>query len=164
MKPNVLVAAALAAGLAVAGAPALAQQISVEGARAVVQPLYDALNAAPGRDAAALVLGATSADWVSCGGNDACRPREQVAVALAGFGKAIPDLKWEIKEVLVSGDRVVVRGEATGTPAGAFMGVPRGGRKFTIMSIDVHTIANGKIARTYHIEDWMGAARQLSAK
>ena len=66
--------------------------------------------------------------------------------------------------MLVIGDRVVVRGEATGTPAGAFMGVPHGGRKFTIMSIDVHTIANGKIARTYHIEDWMGAARQLCAK
>jgi len=32
------------------------------------------------------------------------------------------------------------------------------------MSIDVHTIEAGKIARSYHVEDWMGAARQLSAK
>jgi predicted ester cyclase len=41
---------------------------------------------------------------------------------------AIPDLKWEIKEVLVSNKRVIVRGEASGHPAGIFMGVPHGGR------------------------------------
>jgi len=35
-----------------------------------------------------------------------------------GFAKSIPDMKFEIKEVLVAGDRVIVRGEVTGTPAG----------------------------------------------
>jgi hypothetical protein len=33
-------------------------------------------------------------------------------------------MKFDIKEVLVSGDRVVVRGEVTGTPAGELFGVP----------------------------------------
>ena len=36
--------------------------------------------------------------------------------------RAIPDLKWEIKEVLISGNHVIVRGEATGTPAGNLWG------------------------------------------
>ena len=83
---------------------------------------------------------------------------------IAGFGKAIPDLKWEIKELLTSGNRVIVRGEASGTPAGAFMGVPHGGKSFRIMSIDIHTVRDGKLSRSHHIEDWMGATRQLSAK
>lgn len=157
-------AAALGA-LVIAGAPsARAEPLTPDQARAAIRPFYEALTAAPGRDAAALVLSATAPDWVSCGGNDLCSPRDKTAAAIAGFGKAVPDLKWEIKEVLVSGDRVVVRGEATGTPAGAFMGVPHGGKSFRIMSIDVHTVVNGKLARSYHIEDWMGAVRQLSAK
>ncbi|MFO0986975.1 MAG: ester cyclase [Alphaproteobacteria bacterium] len=156
-------AAALGA-LVIAGAPGAGRDPhSGPGARRD-RPFYEALTAAPGRDAAALVLSATAPDWVSCGGNDLCSPRDKTAAAIAGFGKAVPDLKWEIKEVLVSGDRVVVRGEATGTPAGAFMGVPHGGKSFRIMSIDVHTVVNGKLARSYHIEDWMGAVRQLSAK
>ena len=138
--------------------------LSVAQARAVIAPFYDALNAAPGRDAAALIISATSPEFQSCGDNEGCSPRYKVASNISGFTKAVPDLKWEIKEVLVSGDRVIVRGEASGTPAGAFMGVPHGGTHFKIMSIDVHTIRDGKIVRAYHIEDWMGAARQLNAK
>ena len=44
------------------------------------------------------------------------------------------------------------------------MGVPHGGKSFRVMSIDVHTIRDGKIVRSYHVEDWMGATRQLAAK
>jgi predicted ester cyclase len=66
--------------------------------------------------------------------------------------------------VLKSGNRVIVRGEASGTPAGDFMGVRHGGKSFKLMSIDVHTIADGKLTRSYHLEDWMGAVRQLSAQ
>jgi ketosteroid isomerase-like protein len=138
-----------------------AQTLTIDQAREIVAPFYKALSA--GSDAVALVNQATSPDWQSCGGNDVCRPRDQVAAAIAGLHKAVPDIKWEIKEVLVSGDRVIVRGEATGTPDGSFMGVTGGGKSFRIMSIDVHTIKDGKMVRAYHVEDWMGATRQLSA-
>ncbi len=134
-------------------------------AREAVAPFYDALNAAPGKDPVALVNKATAPQWVSCSDNgSACGPRDKVAGGIAGFHKAIPDLKWEIKELLVSGNRVIVRGEASGTPAGPFMGVPHGGKTFKVMSIDIHTIEGGLMTRSYHVEDWMGAVRQLSAK
>ena len=32
------------------------------------------------------------------------------------------------------------------------------------MSIDIHTIDGGKIVRSYHIEDWAGAMRQVASK
>jgi hypothetical protein len=133
-------------------------------APASVALFYDALTGAPGKDVTNLLIRATTPNWVSCGTNEVCTAREQVIVAIAGRHKLIPDLKWEIKEVIVSGDRVVVRGEASGTPAGEFMGVPHNGKSFKLMSIDVHTIEAGKLARSYHVEDWMGAIRQLSAK
>ena len=59
---------------------------------------------------------------------------------------------------------MTVRGEATGTPSAEFMGTPHSGKSFRVMSIDVHTIEGGKIVHSYHIEDWIGATRQLAAK
>lgn len=79
-------------------------------------------------------------------------------------GEIIPDLRWEIKDVLFVGDRVVVRGEATGTPVLPFLGVSPTGKSFKIMSIDIQKIANGKIVRSYHVEDWATAAHQLAGQ
>ena len=139
-----------------------AQNLSVEQVRAVISPFYAALNVAPGQNAEALVMQSTDEGWLSCNGNDECKPRELVAKNIAGFGKAIPDLKWEIKDVIVKGNQVVVRSEASGTPASDFMGVPHAGKSFKIMTIDIHTVENGKlVGKTYHLEDWMGAIRQL---
>jgi predicted ester cyclase len=79
-----------------------------------------------------------------------------------GFAKSIPDMKFEIKEVLVAGDRVIVRGEVRERPLGTCL-VCRG-KSFRIMAIDIQTIQDGKIARTYHIENWLSALGQLRAK
>jgi predicted ester cyclase len=72
-------------------------------------------------------------------------------------------MKFDIKEVLVSGDRVIVRGEVTGTPAGELFGVPHTGKSFRIMAVDIQTIRDGKIAKTYHMENWLSALNQLRA-
>jgi predicted ester cyclase len=101
---------------------------------------------------------------MSCGGNDDCRPLDAVVGSVSALQKNVPDLKWEIKDVIVAGERIIVRGEATGTPSGEFSGVAYGGKSFRIMSIDVHAIAGGKIVRSYHLEDWRGAVRQLAAR
>jgi predicted ester cyclase len=73
-------------------------------------------------------------------------------------------MKFDIKEVLVAGDRVVVRGEVTGTPAGALFGAPHTGKSFRMMTIDIQTIKDGKIAKTYHLENWLSALGQLRAQ
>jgi predicted ester cyclase len=148
--------------LAVALAPASAE-MAPDAARAAVVPFYRALNAEFARDSAGLIRQATATDWVSCRGNDICNSRDEVIAGIGQRLKSVPDLKWEIKDVLVAGNQVTVRGEATGTPAGEFMGAPRTGKSFRVMSIDVHTIEGGKMVRSYHIEDWIGAVRQLTA-
>ena len=43
-------------------------------------------------------------------------------------------------------------------------GVPHSGKSFRIMAIDIQTIRDGKIARTYHLENWLSALGQLRAK
>ena len=159
------ISAACAAVAAIGLSASLARaEISAEAARASVAPFYKALSAEFAKDSPELIRQSTAPQWMSCRGNDICVSRDEV---LAGMGqrlKSVPDLKWEIKEILVSGNHVIVRGEATGTPAGEFMGAPYTGKSFKLMSIDVHTLEGGKMVRTYHIEDWLGAVRQLSAK
>ncbi|WP_082480079.1 ester cyclase [Rhizobium sp. Leaf384] len=59
------------------------------------------------------------------------------------------------------GNRIVVRSEAQGTPTGAFLGVAESDHAFRIMTIDIHDVQDGRVSRTYHVEDWSRAARQL---
>jgi predicted ester cyclase len=155
-----MIAAVAAAGLAVSSARA---ETDTEAARASVAPFYKALNAEFTAQSPDLIRQVTTDGWVSCRGNDVCNTRDEVIAGIAQRLKSIPDLKWEIRDVQVSGNQVTVRGEATGTPAGEFMGAPHSGKSFKLMSIDVHTLEGGKMVRSYHIEDWIGAVRQLTA-
>lgn len=162
MKPIFAVCAAVAAlGLMASSARA---EISAEAARDSVAPFYKALNAEFANESAELIKQSTAPQWISCRGNDICNSRDEVIAGIGQRLKSVPDLKWEIKEILVSGNQVTVRGEATGTPAGEFMGAPHTGKSFKVMSIDVHTFEGGKMVRSYHVEDWLGAVRQISAK
>jgi predicted ester cyclase len=138
-------------------------EMTTEAARASVAPFYKALNAEFAKDSADLIRQATAPEWISCRGNDVCNSRDEVIAGIAARLKSVPDLKWQIKDVLVAGNQVTIRGEATGTPAGEFMGTAHTGKSFKVMSIDVHTIEGGRMLRSYHIEDWLGAIRQLTA-
>ena len=93
-----------------------------------------------------------------------CWGRDTSIKVVGSFSTSIPDMKFDIKEVLVAGDRVVVRGEVTGTPAGALFGAAHTGKSFRMMTIDIQTIKDGKIAKTYHIENWLSALGQLRAQ
>jgi steroid delta-isomerase-like uncharacterized protein len=134
-----------------------------EDATRCVRPFYEALNRPAEKDVAALIEGVANADWRSFSGERASKGRDEFIRQVVGFGKLLPDLAWDVKEVFVDGDRVIVRSEASGTPASDFMGVPHEGRRFAIMTIDVHTIRDGKLATAHHVEDWASAIRQLSA-
>lgn len=89
---------------------------------------------------------------------------EGVFNTLQFFGQVIPDLTWEPLEILKNGNRYTVRGKATGTPTGPFLGVePATGKRFEIMSIDILTVEEGKLVHAYHVEDWATAISQLTA-
>ncbi len=161
MKTILTASAAIAA--LVLTVSAASAEMTEEAARNTLVPFYKALNAEFAKDAPELIRQSTAPDWKTCRGNEACNSRDEVMAGIAQRLKTIPDLKWEIKEILVAGNHVTVRGEATGTPSGELMGTPVNGKSFRLMSIDVHTIEGGKILRTYHVEDWQGAFRQLQA-
>ena len=139
-----------------AGAP-----LTPEQARTIVAPLYDALNQPAKKDVAALLARATNPDYQSYSTNDTWLNRNQLADVFKMIGAAVPDLRWSIQDILVSGDQIVVRGEATGTPERELFGAKPTGRSFKTMSIDVFTVKGGKLASAYHVENWVGALEQL---
>ena len=145
---------------------AIAQPLTAAQARAAITPWYALFNQPVQGDMRTLQEQVLTADYESCWGYlpGECWGREASIKVVGGFAKSIPDMKFEIKEVLVSGDRVIVRGEVTGTPAGDLFGVPHSGKSFRIMAIDIQTIRDGKIARTYHLENWLSALGQLRGK
>ena len=157
----VVATALLTSPLAVA-----AQGLTEAQARAVIAPWYGLFNQPVQGDMKTLQEQVLAADYESCWGYlpGECWGRDVSIKVVGGFAKSIPDMKFEIKEVLVAGDRVIVRGEVTGTPAGDLFGAPHSGKSFRIMAIDIQTIRDGKIARTYHLENWLSALGQLRAK
>jgi ketosteroid isomerase-like protein len=152
------------AALSLTGASA--QGLTETQARAVIAPWYSLFNVATRGDVKAVHEEVLTADYESCSGYlpGECWGRDTSIKVVSNFANSIPDLKFDIKEVLLAGDRVVVRGEVTGTPAGELFGAPHTGKSFRIMAIDIQTIRDGKIAKTYHMENWLSALGQLRAK
>lgn len=151
-----------AAAIAVAALPAKAN----DAARSVVEPFYTKiLTRTSGADVAKTAEAIISKNWQSIGDySGKTKSRDEFVKQMIGFGKFIPDMTWKIEEMIFSGNRVIVRGRASGTPKGPMFGVDGKGKSWDIMSIDIHTVENGKIVTSYHIEDWAGAIRQLKGK
>lgn len=141
--------------------PLAAAPLTPEQARTIVAPLYDALNQPAKKDVVALLAGATNPNYQSYSTNDDWLNRNQLADVFKMIGAAVPDLRWSIKDLMVAGDRIVVRGEASGTPEAELFGAKPTGRSFKTMSIDVFTVKGGKLASAYHVENWVGALEQL---
>ena len=144
-------------------APAVAASIlTIEEARRIVAPLYDALNQPGKKDVAALLAKACNPDYRSYGTNEDWLTREQLAEVFKMIGSAVPDLRWTIEDIQTFGDQIVVRGEAAGTPTGELFGAKPTGKSFKTMAIDLFTVKNGKLASAYHVENWMAALEQIS--
>ena len=132
--------------------------------KAVVEAFYSQLLSAPNaEDLDERVRKVVVEDWVSIPTPRGGKGAEGMIKTLKFFGSKIPDLKWDPQEILQIGNRYVVRSIATGNPTGKFFGIePKAG--FKIMTIDIHEVKDGKIVKSYHVEEWAKAMQQVSGK
>jgi predicted ester cyclase len=95
--------------------------------------------------------------------NAAETKNKQVLIAqINGFWKLMPDMKWEIQDMVQEGNKVVVRSLFSASPKGNFMGMELDGSKsFQTMAMDMHTVEGGQIQQVYHVEEWSTAITQL---
>lgn len=136
--------------------------LTVEEARTLVEPLYKNMSHLTKESIEAVLEQCTTPDFVTCGNEGECTARTALVERWTAIGKAVANINWTIRDIWVCGDDIIVRGEGQGTPVGTFLGQAPTGRSFRTMSIDVHTVRDGKIAHSWHVENWMAALRQLN--
>jgi predicted SnoaL-like aldol condensation-catalyzing enzyme/predicted ester cyclase len=141
--------------------PTAPPELTVDRARQIVAPLYEALNQPQAKDVHALLAQACHPDYRSYSTNEEWLSRDALAGVFKEIGASVPDLAWSVRDIMLSGDRVIVRGEATGTPAREFFGARPTGKSFSTMAIDVFTVRGDKLASAYHVENWIAALEQL---
>ena len=77
---------------------------------------------------------------------------------------SFPDLRYDVDEVLVEGNRVALRWTATGTQQGQFGPIPPTGKVATYAGAHFLTVDNGRIAELWSINDTFGKVLQLGAE
>jgi len=88
-----------------------AQSLTEAQARGVIAPWYGLFKpTGPGRYEDATRT-SPHGDYESCWGylTGECWGRDASIKVVGGFAKSIPDMKFDVKEVIVAGDRVIVR-------------------------------------------------------
>lgn len=83
--------------------------------------------------------------------------------ASEGFRKAVPDLAADIDEMIVSGDRVVLRLSFHGHFSGNFGAVQGHGQEVAFRAIDIYRVAEGRITDNWHLEDNLTLLQQMEA-
>jgi len=128
-----------------------------------VLKFYDFLSNPGSESHAEAFNAATTANWESVGNYSGKNKNKQAFTGqVGGFGQLMPDLNWAVQDMHQDGNTITVRSRATGTPQGPLFGVNGEGQSFDILTIDIHELEGGKIARSYHVEDWSGALQQLT--
>jgi len=76
------------------------------------------------------------------------------------FGR-MPDVQARVEDRIVAGDRVVARMSFSATHTQPLQGIAPNGRRFTLRTIDIWRVENGKFAEHWDIVDVPGLQRQL---
>lgn len=136
-----------------------------EEVHAIVAPFYTQALTVNTQTSSTEVLNRILADNFQSLNGQETKSKAVLVKQVEFFWKLIPNLKWEPQDFVVSGNKVVVRSVASGSPIGSFMGLQLDGSKsFRIDTIDIHEVEGGQVVRVYHLEDWATAIKQLSAK
>lgn len=80
------------------------------------------------------------------------------------YRAAFPDLRMDVQDVLVSGDKAVARVRATGTHEGDFLGMAATGRSVDVQLIDITRFGDDGLAREHWgVFDALAMMQQLGA-
>ncbi|AME25501.1 MULTISPECIES: ester cyclase [Burkholderiaceae] len=126
--------------------------------RQLIVDFYKAVAAHDMEQLRAVVAG----DWqyIPAISDDQSGP-DQMIPAFRNLAIGLPDMKIDLLDVLVSDDRVAVRASVSGTQTGPIMGVAATSKPVTFAIHAFHEVKNGKITRTWHLEDWLSMFRQI---
>jgi steroid delta-isomerase-like uncharacterized protein len=82
---------------------------------------------------------------------------------IASVRTVFPDIHFTVEDMLVDGDKVIVRWTCRGTHRGVFRGVAPTGKQVTFGGMNIYRIVAGKIVERWAYEDGLGLLQQLGA-
>jgi predicted ester cyclase len=92
----------------------------------------------------------------------AAPPSKRHALAASRFVRAaIPDLRADLLQMIVAGDRVTVHYRFHGHFTGRWAQTAGTGQAVDFIATDIYRVARGKITDNWHIEDNLALMRQL---
>ena len=77
------------------------------------------------------------------------------------LGAAFPDVHITIHDMVQEPGKIGVRAEISGTHLGALFGIAPTGKQVHFRLNEFHTLSNGLVTATWHMEDWFGLFLQL---
>lgn len=87
--------------------------------------------------------------------------REGLRRIIRAIRRGIPDIHYEIQDMIVTGDRVAVRLVVTGTQTDSLFVLPPTGRQVRVNQINIEEIVNGKISEHWRVTDELEMMKQL---
>jgi len=84
-----------------------------------------------------------------------------LARALTVTRAAFPDMRFEIADLIVDGDRAAARWMMHATHHGAYLGVPPTGRSVAVTGMNIFHVEAGRIVATWVARDTYGLLTQL---
>jgi steroid delta-isomerase-like uncharacterized protein len=126
---------------------------------ATMRRLYDLINAGDVDG----FSGVMAADFVEHEASPGLDPtREGVMEFFRMHLAAFPALRFDVEDMLSSGDKVVARVRATGTNDGEFMGMPATGKRVDVQLIDIVRFGDDGLAHEHWgVVDSLSMMQQL---
>jgi predicted ester cyclase len=78
-----------------------------------------------------------------------------------GIFARMPDVQAKVEDRVIAGDKVVARMTFSATHTQPMQGIAPTGRHFTLRTIDIWRVENGKFAEHWDIVDYAGLQKQL---
>ena len=89
--------------------------------------------------------------------------REGAIKAFEDFAAAVPDIAWELEDIVIEGDRIAARLRDSGTPRAAF-GVEPNGARVEFAEVAFYKIRDGRFAEMWFMIDVHSIAEQMKKK
>ena len=136
---------------------AATQSIEVGPNKELVRQAYDALNQGD-MDRFGEFL---SEDFREVAQFGMGRNKEDYLANFVNLRTMMPDVRFDIQEVIAEGDRVVVVENYSGTMTGEFKGLEPNARRMSVTAVDIYRIRDGKLTEVLSVMDTASVLEQL---
>jgi steroid delta-isomerase-like uncharacterized protein len=128
---------------------------STERNKQVVRRLYESYINESRRE---LLPELVSADYASPDGR---RGPAAFASVIDGLRGGVPDIRFQVEDLIAENDRVTIRWKWSGTHSGTLNGIPASNKKVLNEGIAIYELHGGKVARAWLQTDRLGFLQQI---